>query len=173
MCVCACNVMFWLYAIEPMSFGQISNVKRTHERRSYLFKDASITRIIIITSYFFFQREFASTQAYAHTHTLYRKSSISMQIVSIDLKATKFVEPALSFCSHTHSFTHTHTHSLSLTLHAHIVFSFLFSFHNSAQFFFFFFFSSLCRYVIHQITRLNGRNSISLLFTASAQIVLQ
>lgn len=101
-----CNVMFWLCAIEPMSFGQISNVKRTHERRSYPFKDASITRIIIITSYFVSREEkWGQENLPRHTHTHAHSVSkiiISMQIVSIDLETTtsKFVEPALSFYLH-------------------------------------------------------------------------
>lgn len=147
-----CNVMFWLYAIEPMSFGQISNVKRTHERRSYPFKDASITRIIIITSY----SVWGHGREGQHAHSI-ENHHIDADCINRFESDYKFVEPALSFILLTRKHKLSHSFLLSfLQIRFHPVFS-----------------SSLTRYVIHQITRLNGRNSISLLFTARAQIVLQ
>lgn len=64
-----------------MSFGQISDVKSTHERRvHYTYHHHNIL-------FLWGASKFATTVS----------KIISMQIVSIDLAATKFVEQALSY----------------------------------------------------------------------------
>lgn len=112
--------MFWLYAIEPMSFGQISNVKRTHERRSYPFKDASITRIIIITSY----SVWGHGREGQHAHSI-ENHHIDADCINRFESDYKFVEPALSFILLTRKRKLSHSFLLSfLQIRFHPVFFF-------------------------------------------------